>query len=243
MGQRVSSSRILASVFMLGAFPALAESNVDIKDLEGLFIGIDAAYNHSSVENDNAWAVMYGIDGQRVGEDKGSIYKNKRCCVDPSVNIGYGRFFNGWYLGLSGDISFGKNGKSYIVTNSTLKTGYEAKVDGISYSVKAKGGYYFNDLNSVIYGIAGLKWKNVSYRNFVDGEFSSKSKLKAPIFVLGIGFERPVCKKLSLSAEYEYSWRNSSSQNDLTEYHFTLSTNMKQKLKEHTVKVGVKYHI
>lgn len=129
------------------------------------------------------------------------------------------------------------------MTDSVSKVGYEAKIDGVSYSVKVKGGYYFGELSSVLYGIAGLRWRDVSYRNFVDGNFSSKSKLKTPIFVLGVGFEHPVCEKLSLSAEYECSWRSSSSRNDLTAYHLTLSTSMKQKVREHTVRIGVKYHI
>lgn len=244
MNRCVSGSvRGIAFMSALGVFPIFADSDVGTKNLEGFFIGVDAAYSHSSLRNDNAWAVMYGM-GRQIGDgEPGSIYKNKRSCVDPSVNIGYGRFFGNWYFGLAGDVSFGKSGNSYVVTDSVSKVGYEAKIDGVSYSVKVKGGYYFGELSSVLYGIAGLRWRDVSYRNFVDGNFSSKSKLKTPIFVLGVGFEHPVCEKLSLSAEYECSWRSSSSRNDLTAYHLTLSTSMKQKVREHTVRIGVKYHI
>ena len=242
MNRYMSSVKVLVFMSALGAVSVFADSNVGPEDLEGFFIGVDAAYSHSSVKNGNALQDTY-INGQKEESEPGRIYKNKRSCIDPSVSIGYGHFFNNWYLGLSGDVSFGKNGESYVVTDSSSKAGYEARIDGVSYEVKAKGGYYFSDFNSVIYGIAGLKWQNVSYRNFVDGKFSSKAKLKTPIFVLGIGFERSVYKKLSFSAEYEYSWRSSSDQIRWERGYVNVITDMKQKLRGHTVKVGVKYHI
>jgi len=246
MGQRVSSSRILASVFMLGAFPALAESNVDIKDLEGLFVGVDVAYNHSSVKNNETGGV--GMSGNRkedVPSDELVKRERGRCFVDPSINIGYSHFFGNWYLGLAGDVSFGKNSKEFIMTD--IDEGYEAKIDGISYGVKVKGGYYVSKLDSVVYGIVGVKWREVSYRRRVDDQLFSKAKLKNPSFLLGLGFERSVCKNLSLSAEYEYSWRNSSS-NTLWKIgddsvNYNVDYNVKQKLREHSLKVGFKYHI
>ena len=199
MSRCKNAVKVLAFVYMFNSFPVLADSDSAVKNLEGFFVGVDVAYNHSSVKNDETEGVatLYS-DNSRINISDNELVKSKRrrCHIDPSVNIGYSHFFNNWYVGLAGDVSFGKNNKSFVITDSADDEGYESKISGVSYALKAKGGYYFRELNSVVYGIAGVKWREVSYRRYASDRFSSKAKLKSPSFLLGLGFEKPICKKL-----------------------------------------------
>lgn len=245
MNRYMSSAKVLVFVSALGAVSVFADSDMGPEDLEGFFIGVDAAYNHSSVENDETEGVFTHYANGRKEDMKGiGKVKSKRVRTEPSINVGYSHFFGNYYLGLAGDVSFGNGRKSFVITDSGGDEGYETRIGGVSYELKAKGGYYFKELNSVVYGIAGVKWRDVSYRHYGDGQFYSRARLRSPAFLLGLGFERPVYKKLSLSAEYEYSWRNSSGntfwRDSAMSFDFPVK---KQKLREHTLKVGVKCHV
>ncbi len=239
-------ARFLALVFVFGTFPVSADDHLDVKNLEGFYVGVDAVYSHADVKNDETEGVgtLYS-DNSKSNVPDNELVKSKRsrCHIDPSVNIGYSHFFNNWYVGLAGDVSFGKNNKSFVITDPADDEGYESKISGVSYTLKAKGGYYFRGLNSVVYGIAGVKWREVSYMRYAADRLSSKAKLKSPSFLLGLGFERPICKKLSLSAEYEYSWRNSSDSALWKNEEGVADFNVRQRLREHSLKIGVKYHI
>ncbi len=236
--------KVLTVVSMFGVIPVSADNHSAVKNLGGFHVGIDAAYNHSSAKNDETKGVatLYYDNSQRnVPDDELAKSKRSRCHIDPSINIGYSHFFNNWYVGLAGDVSFGKDNKNFVMIDDI--DGYETKTESVSYALKAKGGYYFSELNSVVYGIAGVKWREVSYKRYTDGEFFSKAKLKTPSFLLGLGFEKPICKKLSLSAEYEYSWRNSSDDSLWKNEDGVVDFNVRQRLREHSLKIGVKCHI
>ena len=240
------SVRGIAFMSALGVFPIFADSDVGTKNLEGFFIGVDAAYSHSSLKNDETGGVitLYADNTkEEIPESERVRSKHKRVHVDPSINIGYSHFFGNYYLGLAGDISFGNDRKSFVVTDSDDDEGYETRIGGVSYGIKAKGGYYLSGLKSVVYGVAGVKWRDASYRRYLADQFGSKAKLKSPSFLLGLGFEHSICKKLSLSAEYEYSWRSSSDNTLWKNGELCVDYNIKQKLREHALKVGVKYHI
>lgn len=240
----VSSAKVLVFVSALRSVSVFADSNVGPEDLEGFFIGVDAAYNHSILKNDETGGTLTHYVNGRKEEIPGlGVVKKKRICIDPSINVGYSHFFGNWYLGFAGDVSFGNSRKSFVITDSDGDEGYEMRIGGVSYGLKAKGGYYLSGLKSVVYGIVGVKWRDASYRRYGDNKFSSEAELKNPSFSLGLGFERSICKKLSLSAEYEYSWRSSFDNTSDASGAFSLNMNIKQQLREHTLKIGVKYHI
>lgn len=161
------------------------------------------------------------------------------------LNVGYSYFCNSWYLGAAGEVSFGANGKKSVVLDEIFPT--KSKISGFSTAIKLEGGYYFKDLNAVIYGIAGLKWRNVEMQYDYDDKtffaIGSKAKLSTPLYTVGIGVERPIYKKLSVSAEYEYTWRNSKDTSKLKPNNIPICFYIKQRMREHGFKIGIKYHI
>ncbi|MCR4555251.1 MAG: outer membrane beta-barrel protein [Alphaproteobacteria bacterium] len=246
MNKCVSSAKVLVFVSALGSVSVFADSNVGSEDLEGFFIGVDAAYSCASVEHDLSDSGYF--DGNlRHPDDDLYTNKHKRVSFDPSINVGYLRGFGNWYAGLSADVSFGGNKKRTF--DMDRSEGY-SKIAGVSYMLKFKGGYHFKGINSLIYGIVGLKWRDADFGfNMRISEIQAlvksrtKAKLKSPLFVLGLGVERPIYKKISLSAEYEYAWRNSTGEareNYKMHGAYAYAT-AKQSLREHSVKVGLKY--
>jgi len=217
-----------------------------VGDLSGVTVGIDLGYSHFSLKNEQ-YAKGYDLAG--VGEslfvDTSLLVKQKRCNTDVSVNVGYSHFHEKWYFGASGELSFGKNNKKSIVLDGIFPM--KSKVSGFSGAFKLKGGYWFEDLNTVIYGIAGLKWRNVevqyNYDDRIVSATGSKAKLSTPLYTVGIGIECPVYKKLSISAEYEYTWRNSKDTSTVGINGVSARFYIKQRVKEHSFKIGVKYHI
>jgi len=257
----VSSSKTLFSLLFLGVFPVFANDNVEVNGVsecaecakgtdffEGFAVGVDAVYSYIDVKNSITEPGGKASNGrEKIDSDLHSV-THKNCHFSPSLNIGYSYFHGNWYAGLVADVSFGKNNSRLNCINGADE---HLKIKGISYEVRAKGGYYFQDLNSVIYGIAGVKWRDVDYAfDFkLPGTYSisrTKSRLKNPLFVLGVGAERPISKKVSLSAEYEYAWRNSSGEASDNvggaRGSVRVYQKVKQSLKEHSVKIGLKYH-
>lgn len=161
------------------------------------------------------------------------------------MNIGYSYLHENWYLGAAGEFSFGENAKKFVIIDEGLLT--KSKIFGFSSAFKLKSGYYFKDLNAVIYGIAGLKWRNVEIQYNYDEEsvsaVGSKAKLTTPLYTVGIGIERPIYNKLSVSAEYEYTWRNSKGTSKLRPNEVPVCFYIKQRMREHSFKIGIKYHI
>ena len=239
-----SSMKMLAIVAAFGALPAFADSGLLIENVrvaegaeafEGFFFGLDALYSHARVDHEVlSWGAFMN-DGRHEDPAVKGVAKRSRCRIDPSLNFGYSRVINGWYMGLAADISFGENKESKFKFSDVVWT---SKIGGMSYGIKAKGGFYSPRLKSAIYGIAGIKWRDISAH--IEG--GSKAKLKSPAFFVGAGFERKLCKKLTMSAEYEYSWRNSGNTVFDKAGNLTMYTDFDQKLRDHTVKVGVKYH-
>lgn len=251
--------RSLAAVIIaLGTLPAFAEEDtketidstktkkMDI--LEGFTIGADLVYSHSEAKH-NQLVSEFSWRNSGMKPVKNSIpgeIKHKRCNVDPSLNIGYAIFYNNWYIGAAGEISLGSGNKKNSLLHSNKTTGNiltDTKISGVSGGIKIKGGYYLNNLKSVAYGIAGLKWKNINLRLNVDNIFGSKAKLKKPSFAVGVGLERPIKKNLSVSAEWEHTWGNSNDRSDTSNANASTSLHTKQRLSEHDFKIGMKYYI
>lgn len=220
--------------------------NSGVAALKGVTVGIDAVYSHSDVKNEESYAHITLSNGS-TGKVSTVNTKLRRCSIDPSINVGYSYFNNNWYVGIAGEISFGRNRRKYVRTSKTISA--EAETVGFSSKIKAKGGYYFSDLNSAIYLLAGLKWRNseIQYRaiNELNNEVSvgSKAKLSHPLYVVGVGVETPIYEKLSVSAEYEYAWRNSNDVSKLKNANSTMKFGLKQSLREHNFKLGIKYHV
>lgn len=250
MNRYMSSVKVLVFMSALGAVSVFADSGDAVNgvdELKGFNVGLDLMYSHIDVKHSTTHGdvVYFGnhIDDNSVGE-----LKHKRCCLEPVINLGYSLFLHNWYIGVSGDLIFGGSSKrsGVFVGNP----GTESKVKGISYTVKVKAGRYFDGLDSSIYGILGLKWQDV--RMSLDTKFNRcdfrDSKLKNPAVVLGIGIEKPVWRKLSFCAEYEYSWRKSTcvsvakKPEEIPECTF-LSTDVNQRYHENSFRVGLKYHI
>lgn len=246
MDKSICSVRALALASVLGVFPVFADSDEDIKNLEGFFVGVDAAYSCVSAKHDLSDSGFF--DGNLRRPD-GDLYtnKHKRVSFDPSINVGYLHGFGNWCAGLSVDVSFGGNKKR---TFDMDRSEGHSKIAGVSYGVKFKGGYHFKRINSLIYVIVGLKRRDADFgfnmrRSDIQAFVKSrtKAKLKSPLFVLGLGVERPIYKKISLSAEYEYAWRNSTGEarENYKKHGAYAYATAKQSLREHSIKVGLKY--
>ena len=166
--------------------------------------------------------------------------------IAPAVSLGYSFRRGNWYFGTVGEVSFGKNSKNYEVFNRKLSL--ESEISGFSGAFKFKGGYYFADPNILGYGIAGMKWRKVKTQFHYSGEenlaFSgTKAELISPQWVLGFGAECPISKELSIFTEYEYAWRSSTDTDVMTGVKGVYEYQMKQKLKEHSFKLGVNYYM
>lgn len=244
-----SSVKVIAAMVAFGAFPAFAEGDVAVENvqikctdaLKGFTVGADLAYNYSEAKHDQNEAYLV-VGGTRLPADKTFEVKHRRCNIDPSINVGYTHLYNNWYIGVAGEFSFGKDGKKYETYDEVFPT--KSKISGFAGGIKVKGGYYIKDLKSAAYGIAGLKWRNVEMQySHSNGAVGSKAKLKSPLYVLGVGLERPIYKKLSVSAEYEYAWRNSNDTSVLGSPIGNAEFHIKQRLNDHSFKIGVKYHI
>jgi opacity protein-like surface antigen len=228
--------------------PAFADSSADVEAvsdgievsaidaLKGFSIGAGIAYDYSDLKTT--------VD-EFVGEknENTETYKTKRSGLDPYISLGYGHFFKNWYVGGAADVSFGKKCKNEIVNED--KDQDDIKIDGVSYGIKLKGGYYLCRLKTVVYGIAGVKWRESSYAPMVGSDSApSKVKLKSPYWLVGIGFERPVWKKLSVVGEYQYAWRSSAGTRNVgKKSDVDLNVDANLKLRDHTFKIGVNYHI
>ncbi|MCR4623412.1 MAG: outer membrane beta-barrel protein [Alphaproteobacteria bacterium] len=172
------------------------------------------------------------------------LFKQKCCNINPAISFGYSFFKNNWYFGAVGELSFGKSHKKLATIGPYFNAIFSTS--GFSGGIRAMGGYYFNDINTLIYGIAGMKWRNIETQvNYDDGVvsfFGSKEKLACPLFVIGTGVERLICEKLSVFAEYEYTWRNSKGTAETKRFGI-YKFKMKEHFREHSFRLGVKYHI
>lgn len=241
--------RYLAIAIMLsGTFSTFAKEDAnktsnttkveEVDTLKGFTIGADLVYSHSETKH-NQFVSQYGRTNKSI---PGEI-QHRRCNVDPSLNVGYAYFYNNWYIGAAGEISSGNENKKNSLFYSDKTTGdltANTKISGFSGGIKIKGGYYLNDLKSVAYGIAGIKWRNIHLRSNVNGVSGSKANLKKTSFAVGVGLERPIGKNLSVSAEWEHIWQNSS---DRSNANASSSLHTKQRLSEHDFKIGMKYYI
>ena len=215
-----------------------------VKDLEGVVVGIGLGYSHLHLSNEQ-YAQKSTFANRSLLNNTSLLIEQKRCVTDVLVGVGYSHFFKNWYFGISGEISFGKNNKKSVIFDGFFPT--ESKISGFSFSSKLKGGYYFKGLNVLVCGIAGLRWQNVEIQyNFDDGIISSvgsKAKLSMPLYTVGIGIERPIYKKLSFSTEYEYIWRNSKDISTVSAGTMPTRFYVKQRLRAHNFKIGIKYHL
>lgn len=223
--------------------------------LSGISVGLGLSYSDSYGENDLlrfCWKVESGIwEIHDKSEGKlPSIQKTTRYNVDPSISFGYSFLRNNWYIGLSGEFAFDKNNKTYKALYMDINV--KSEISGFCSTFKLKGGYYFAGLNTLIYGLAGLKWRQQSIQiryhcpyNYFPDSYGSKAKLINPQWILGFGIERPIYEKLSAFMQYEYSWRSSK----CTDTTITglangvVKAQIKQMLKGHCFKLGINYHI
>ena len=238
-------SALLCSPVVYGSNVSRQVEKCKVGDLKGITVGIDLGYSHSSLKNEQYARGLSLGGGLSYPENTSEVVKQRRCCTNVSLNIGYTCFYDSWYFGAAGEIFFGANGKKSVVLDKVFPT--KSKISGFSAAVKLKGGYYFEDLNTAIYGIAGLNWRNVEMQyNYDDKTISaigSKAKLSTPLYTVGIGIERPIFKKLSISAEYEYTWRNSKDTSTVGINGVSARFYIKQRMNEHNFKIGIRYHI
>lgn len=253
-----SSVKTLACLLVFSVSPVFADGEVStdkkvetvsqdaaspqdkwIESLKGFTVGLDVVYSHTDVRHDQQPVKISNFPGGDLSDDESNQLNQSRCFIDPSVNVGYSYLKNNFYVGIAGDVSFGK--KAEVTHNLSASGAVKAKTEigRASYGVKLKGGYYFKCLKTVFYGIAGVKWRDANLRVVVNDEEGTKAKVKTPFFVLGLGMERPIRNKISFSAEYECAWRNSTKDTTLG----TGSASIDQRLRENTLKLGVKYHI
>ncbi len=255
-----------ALTFLLAVAPGFAQADAAVEKVDtaakkcsekcpgyvynGFSVGLDLIYHMTEVKHQDAVSVLKFIDQKnQVGERSTSGTESamhKRYRFDPAINLGYSYFRKGFYAGLSGDVAFGdKNRRSQSFFGDAIA---KTKIDGISYGVKAKLGGYIRGIKSVVYAIAGVKWRNIEFQYYVKDdktnkeELGSKAKLKTPTFVVGAGFDRLIRDKWSLTGEYEYSWRNSTDSSVVSNEVGSSTVNVSQRLREHSLRIGVKYH-
>lgn len=216
--------------------------------LSGTSIGLNLAYNYSDIKHHfyrcdhtvfpDPWTGLW----RKIDADE--LFKQKYHSIDPAISVGYSFLRNNWYLGMVGEVSFGKSRKRSEPINDYFYSVFSTSE--FSQGIKVVGGYYFNDLNALVYGIAGLKWQNIETQVNYHGKkvdfLGYREKLTCPLFVIGTGIERLVCEKLSIFAEYEYTWRNSTN-TPQTSRILIYKFKMKEHFKEHSFRLGVKYHI
>lgn len=243
-----SSVKVLALGAIFGTLPAFGESVIVDQvaadgdtGLKGFTVGADIVYSHADAKHEQMKADLRDMIGRNGYDNKYDPLNHKRCCIDPSVNIGYTHIYNGWYMGASGEASFGANSEKNSDFGGGTKV--DTEIGRASYGLKLKGGYFIKDLKSAIYGIIGIKYRDVKFCFNVDDVKGSSAKLKKPLYVIGLGTEHPVCKKISVSAEYEYVWRNSEDTSVIKAMNGTASLRAKQRLNEHNIRIGVKCHI
>lgn len=244
---KVYISYLSLSLFFVQASEQVDKSNI----LSGISIGLGLSYSDSYGENDLFRFCIQPSPGIWKIYDKKLplIQKTTRYNVDPSISFGYSFFKNNWYIGLIGEFSFDKSSKTYKALYSEMIA--KSEISGFCSAFKLKGGYYFADLNTLICGLAGLKWRQQSIQirfhclhNDTPDLYGSKAKLINPRWVLGLGIERPIYKKLSTFMQYEYSWRSSkNTDTTLAGPKGALKLKIKQQLKEHCFKLGINYHI
>lgn len=222
------------------------------KFFSGSFFGFGLASRNTHTENDvtcvmrpflpNAWIVLDENKFNLPSIDK--TYQS----IDPVMSLGYAFSRNNWYFGIIGEISLGRRKTTYKDLYNKLSA--TSELSGFSSSLKLKAGYHFTNSNILAYGLAGLKWQNQNVQiRFhcqdvdIPDFYGSKVKLSNPIWIVGLGIERPIRNKLSMFAQYEYSWKTSKSVDTLKGYKGTDDFYIKQQLKEHCFKFGLNYYI
>lgn len=216
--------------------------------LSGTTIGFNLSYNHLDVNHHlyrcdhtvfpDPWTGLW----RRIDGDE--FFKQRYSKLDPAISVGYSFFKNNWYLGIFGEFSFGKSRKKSEFINDYFYSVFS--ISGFSQGIKVKGGYYFDELSTLVYGIAGLKYRNVDTQVNYQGEkvdfLGLREKMVTPLFVIGTGIERLICEKLSIFAEYEYTWRNSTNTPQASRI-LIYKFRMKEHFKESSFRLGFRYHI
>lgn len=238
-------SVLFCSSVVYGDVPEQIEG-YGVRELEGVSIGVDVGYRNSNIKNRQyAKEFIFMNGGLSYIDDTAEQVKHSCWTPDVSLNVGYSHFFKNWYLGISGEVALGENNKKFVVLDEDFPT--ESKISGFSGAIKLKGGYYFKNWNTMICGIAGLRLRKAemqyNYDNKAVSAKGSKAKLSSPLCIVGVGIERPIYKKLSFSAEYEYAWGKSRGTSSVNANNIPVCFYVKQSLEEHSFKIGIKYHI
>lgn len=219
--------------------------NTASKDLTGFNVGVDLMQTWATARNftNEGWAVR--PSGQTVHDTTSGFSKVKGSEFGAAVNLGYSyKFDNNFLVGLSGEVAFGKTEKKTI-DNAFRNLSENGKINGCSYALKAKGGYYLSSLKTAAYAIAGVKWQKSDFQNVSQFNFERvKSNKVMP--VLGVGLERKLCGGLSACLEYEYFWRKSdvnSSAGNPPAVLTSATQKYKTTLHGNSVRIGCKYYV
>lgn len=219
--------------------------NTASKDLTGFNVGVDLMQTWATARNFTNEGVAVRTNGQRIPSNTPGFSKVKGSEFGAAVNLGYSyKFDNDFLVGLSGEVAFGKTEKKTI-DNAFRNFSENGKINGCSYALKAKGGYYLSSLKTAAYAIAGVKWQKSDFRLVHPGDFERvKSNKVMP--VLGVGLERKLCGGLSACLEYEYFWRKSdvnSNARNLPAGAASATQKYKTTLHGSSVRVGCKYYM
>ena len=161
-----SSVKVLALGAIFGTLPAFAESVIVDQvaadgdtGLKGFTVGADIVYSHADAKHEQMKADLRDMIGRNGYDNKYDPLNHKRCCIDPSVNIGYTHIYNGWYMGASGEASFGANSEKNSDFGGGTKV--DTEIGRASYGLKLKGGYFIKDLKSARKNadISGMSWQ------------------------------------------------------------------------------------
>lgn len=160
---------------------------------EGVYVGGTLGYNFSG--------------GDRIGVTQGSgnsfnLGKYENSGWGGSLRAGYRWQLDRWVFGPELAVEGG------MIEDAFNANGYSGTTSmNHALSVRLKAGYVWPVLNSVVYGTVGLSRAEFDYRVMgtgSSGPIAINETYATNGYILGVGIEQPLTRRLSITGEYEY---------------------------------------
>ena len=219
-----------------GYTPPVAEVGVvapiveTASDWQGAYGGLTLGYAFSG-EDEVGFTDSTGTAG-----DLGKLELNG---VNGGLRVGYRWQRGNWVFGPELGYEAGNIEDSVSFGDDTVSTEVTSKVKNVL-ALRMKTGYAVRP-DLLVYGIAGIARADIEYKVDVDTAGTSASQnrdFKENGFVVGLGVEKQLTERMSLTGEYEYA------QFGKTDRTFTIdgeSATTEATPKYHNVKVGLNF--
>lgn len=136
----------------------------------------------------------------------GDIGELKLKGANAGVRAGYRWQRNNWVFGPELGFEGGNIKDSFSGSDEDLSASFEGKIKNVL-ALRFKTGYTVRP-DTLVYGIVGVARADVDYTlRATDGTFSGslKENIKRTGYILGLGVEKQINEKLSVTGEYEYA--------------------------------------